>query len=105
MNNNNYWGILHNCVHFAVRIFNSVGGSTISTSADPTALRSRIMSKSDYGTGTYDDDYRYSLTTEKWYSVGAVATEVTDEEILSGKIIDGDRIILIKDEELIFLDE
>lgn len=105
MNNNNYWGLLHNCAHFAVKIFNAPGGTKITTSADPSSLRIRIMEHSGYKTGTNHTDFVNSKKTTKWYSVGAVSKEVTNEEILNGKIIDGDRTILIKDDKLVFFNE
>ena len=75
---------------------------SIDTSADPAALRSRIISKSGYKTGNTHSSWVNANTDERWYSVNAIASIVSDEEILSRKIIDNDRVIYIKENKLIF---
>lgn len=102
MKNNNYWGLLHNCTHFAVKVWNASGASSIDTSADPASLRSRIISKSGYKIGNTHSSWVNANTDERWYSVNAIASIVSDEEILSRKIIDNDRVIYIKEDKLIF---
>lgn len=83
--NHNYWGLLtHNCAHFAVKVRNASGATSIDTSAEPAALRSRIMSKSGYKIENTQSDWVNSNKDETWYYVNAISP-VSDEEILSGK--------------------
>ena len=105
MKNNNYWGLLHNCTHFAVKVWNASGAPSIDTSADPASLRSRIMSKSGYKTGNTHSNWVNANTDEKWYSINAISSTVSNKEILSRKIIDDDRVIYIKEDKLIFIYE
>lgn len=65
MNNNNYWGLLHNCAHFAVKVFNAAGGTQVTTSLDPASLRIRIKEHSNYSTGISPTGFLFSITHSK----------------------------------------
>lgn len=43
---------LNNCNHFSIRLWNSIGGSTLTVVSNPASLRNEIMNKGGYGTGT-----------------------------------------------------
>lgn len=80
MENNNYWGLIHNCTHFATRVWNAAGGS-IGSHTTPSQLRNKIMTYSSYRTGTNDSDFRNASSSEKWYWVNAAPQSLNEEEI------------------------
>lgn len=52
-----YNPLMNNCCHFAIKTWNSVGGSTLEIIPNPVSLRSNIMKISGHGTGINNSDF------------------------------------------------
>ena len=65
INSSDTWGLLNNCTHFAIRVWNSAGDTQISSCTTPAQLRNKIINTGSYSTGTTNAAFRNAPNSVK----------------------------------------